>query len=537
MELLLTYLAVVFGCGLLAWAVRLPPLIGFLAAGFILNANGVAHVEALDLFADIGVTLMLFAIGLRLDLRALTDKAVWLTASAHVLVMTLVGAGFISALGALGAFGPTSFSVAVNIALVLSFSSTIVVIKILQDRGDEQALYGNICVGVLIMQDILAVAFMSVLRGEPPRLAALLLVLIVPLLALTTRRWYKLGHGELGALFGIVMALLPGYALFEWVGLSGSLGALIMGVVLSRSPGAEQLSHSLFTLKELLLVGFFVNIGFLGLPSWQNLLDAGLLLLLLPLQAVAYWAILWTLGLRNRTSVLAALLLSNYSEFALIIAAVGVADGWLNQRWLLSLVLAVSLSFVVSAICNPQSVSRATHLAKRLPTRPPHKIHPEDRPIELGDAHALVLGVGRLGLACYKELAEVYGARVLGVEHDPARVRHLQERGYNVVEGDATDVDFWERVKDSHQIDMIMLAMPAQHANVDTVKEIYASRINPEECTISSVAMYREDVEDLEALGLDVVVHLLDGAGESLAERTFTKNEQRRLHVAGDATE
>ena len=84
MELLLTYLAVVFGCGLIAWAVRLPPLIGFLAAGFILNASGVAHVEALDLFADIGVTLMLFAIGLRLDLRALTDKAVWLLSLIHI---------------------------------------------------------------------------------------------------------------------------------------------------------------------------------------------------------------------------------------------------------------------------------------------------------------------------------------------------------------------------------------------------------------------------------------------------------------------
>ncbi|TVU56275.1 potassium transporter Kef [Corynebacterium aurimucosum] len=534
MELLLTYLAVVFGCGLIAWAVRLPPLIGFLAAGFALNAGGVEHVEALNLFADIGVTLMLFAIGLRLDLRALTDKAVWLTASAHVLVMTLLGAGFITALGALGVFGPTSFSVAVNIALVLSFSSTIVVLKILQDRGDEQALYGNICIGVLIMQDIIAVAFMSILRGEPPSLTALLLVLIVPLLALTTRRWYKLGHGELGALFGIVMALLPGYALFEWVGLSGSLGALIIGVVLSRSPGAEQLSHSLFTLKELLLVGFFVNIGFLGLPTWQHLLDASLLLMLLPVQGIAYWAILWTLGLRNRTSVLASLLLANYSEFALIIAALGVEDGWLNQRWLLSLVLAVSLSFVISAIFNPQSVSRATHVAKRLPTRPPHKIHPEDRPIELGDAHALVLGVGRLGLSCYKELTEVYGAKVLGVEHDPARVRHLQERGFNVVEGDATDVDFWERVKDSHHIDMIMLAMPAQHANVDAVKEIFASDINPEECTISSVAMYREDVEDLEELGLNVVVHLQDGAGESLAERTFTENQMRRLRLAGE---
>lgn len=523
----MTYLAVVFGCGLIAWAVRLPPLIGFLVAGFALNASGVEHVGSLNLFADLGVTLMLFAIGLRLDLKALTDKAIWLTASAHVLVMTLIGSAFITGLGALGAFGPTSFGVAVNIAVVLSFSSTIVVIKILQDRGDEQALYGNICIGVLIMQDILAVAFMSILRGEPPHLASLLLIPIVPLLALTTRRWYKLGHGELGALFGIVMALLPGYALFELVGLSGSLGALIMGVVLSRSPGAEQLSHSLFTLKELLLVGFFVNIGFMGLPNWENLLDAALLLLLLPIQAVAYWAILWLLGLRNRTSVLAALLLSNYSEFALIIAALGVADGWLNQRWLLSLVLAVSISFVVSAIVNPQSVSRATHLAKRLPTRPPHKTHPEDRPIELGDAHALVLGVGRLGLAAYIELSEVYGAKVLGVEHDPARVRHLQERGYNVVEGDATDVDFWERVKDSHQINMIMLAMPSQHANVDTVKEIHASKINTDECTISSVAMYREDVEDLEALGLNVVVHLQDGAGESLAERTFIENQER----------
>ena len=539
MDLLLTYLAVVFGCGLIAWAVRLPPLIGFLAAGFALNAMGVEHVAALDLFADIGVTLMLFAIGLRLDLKALTDKAMWLTATSHVLLMTVVGAGFITGLGALGAFGPTTFEVAVDIALVLSFSSTIVVIKILQDRGDEQALYGNICIGVLIMQDILAVAFMSVLRGQPPHLAALLLIPIVPLLALTTRRWYKLGHGELGALFGIVMALLPGYALFELVGLSGSLGALIMGVVLSRSPGAEQLSHSLFTLKELLLVGFFVNIGFLGLPTWENVIDAGLLLLLLPFQAVAYWAILWLLGLRNRTSVLTALLLANYSEFALIIATLGVEDGWLDQRWLLSLVLAVSMSFVISAILNPQSVSRAAHLAKRLPTRPPHKTHPEDRPIELGDAHALVLGVGRLGLACYTELSEVYGAKVLGVEHDPARARHLQERGYNVVEGDATDIDFWERVKDSHQIDMIMLAMPSQHANVDTVKEIRASNINTDECTISSVAMYREDVEDLEALGLNVVVHLQDGAGESLAERTFIENRRSQLRAesAGPPTD
>lgn len=278
-----------------------------------------------------------------------------------------------------------------------------------------------------------------------------------------------------------------------------------------------------------MLVAFFVNVGFMGLPTMQNLVDAFLLLLLIPIQAILFWAILWYLGLRNRTAVLAALLLANYSEFSLIIAAMGVDSGWLDTRWMLSLVLAVSLSFIVSAVLNPQSVSPATHLAQRLPTRPPHLIHPEDRPIELGQARALILGMGRVGQACYAELTGILGdEQVLGVEHDPVRVRELQGKGCNVVEGDATDIDFWARVKAAHQIDMIMLAMPAQHANVDAVKEIRASHVDTEDTTIASVAMYIEDVEELNELGLDVVVHLQDGAGESLAERTLIKHARTK---------
>ncbi|WP_257994626.1 cation:proton antiporter domain-containing protein, partial [Brevibacterium paucivorans] len=82
----------------------------------------------------------------------------------------------------LGAFGPTDLQVAVRIGVVLAFSSTIVVIKILQDRGDEQSLYGNICVGILIMQDIAAVIFISILRGEAPSAWSLSLVVVIPLL-------------------------------------------------------------------------------------------------------------------------------------------------------------------------------------------------------------------------------------------------------------------------------------------------------------------------------------------------------------------
>ncbi len=527
MDVVVTYLAVVFGCGLAAWLVRMPPLIGFLAAGFILNGMGVPQLEELPLMSDIGVTLMLFAIGLRLDLRSLLGKEVWLTAAGHMVLTAAVGTGFLFLLGVLGAFGPEDLQVLAVIALVMSFSSTIFVVKILQDRGDEQALYGRICIGVLIMQDIAAVAVISISRGTPPSPYSLGLVVVVPLLAWLARDWHKLGHGEMGALFGIAMALIPGYALFEWLGLSGSLGALIMGLILAPSVGSDELSRTLFTVKELLLVGFFVSIGFMGMPTLENVEIGLLLLLLLPIQAALYWVILWGLGLRNRTSVLTSLLLSNYSEFALIVAAMGVEAGWLSQHWMLSLVIAVSAGFVLSSLFNPRNASEASRFAHRLPTRPPHKIHPDDRPVEIGDANAIVLGMGRVGRATYQQLRDEHGFRVVGVEHDPNRIHDLHERGFDVVEGDATDFDFWARVVRNDMVKIVVLAMPSQHANIDALREL--RRIGYKGGTVAAVAQYREDVEELEDLGLDVVVHLYAGAGEALADRAVEAEEDRRV--------
>ncbi|WP_405217959.1 cation:proton antiporter [Agrococcus sp. Ld7] len=518
MGIAVTYLALIFGCGLLARLLKLPALIGFLGAGFALNALGVEQVDALSVLADIGVTLMLFAIGLRLDLRSLLGKHVWVTAGAHMVLLTVIGTAFLAGMSALGAFGPEPLHVLATLALVLSFSSTIFVVKMLQERGDEQALYGSICIGVLIMQDIVAVVVISISRGQAPSLFSLGLLIVIPALYWATRHWYRLGHGDMGALFGIAMALIPGYALFEWLGLSGSLGALVMGLILAPHPGADQLSHTLFTVKELLLVGFFVTIGFQGLPTWHNVGVGMLLLLLLPLHALAYWGLLWLLGMRNRTSVLSALLLSNYSEFALIIAAMGVSAGWLAPHWLLSLSIAVSAGFIVSALVNPRSVSLASRFAQRLPARPPHKIHPDDRPIELGDATAIVLGMGRVGLATYRQLTEAHQYTVLGVEHDPTRVHHLRERGVNVVEGDATDYDFWARLIGSGTVRIVVLAMPAQHANIDALRELRSFGYG--QVTVAAVASYQEDVEELESLGLDAVIRLYEGAGETLADRS-----------------
>ena len=512
----LIFLAVILACGLLALAIRMPPLVGFLAAGFVLNGLGVPELDSLDVISELGVTLMLFAIGLKLDVRQLFKRKVWFTALAHMGASVIVGTGFLVALASLGIVASTDVAVLMVLALVLSFSSTVFVVKVLQDRGDEQALYGRITIGVLVMQDIVAVAIMSVSRGAPPRPLTLGLVVVLPLIWLLVRRLPPLGHGEMQALFGIFMALVPGYALFDWLGLGGNLGALVMGMLLAAHAGAQGLSNNLFLLKELLLVGFFVSIGFTGVPTWGNVAAGLLLLLMLPLQAAGYWALLWVQGMRHRTSLLTGVVLANYSEFSLIVAAVGVGSGWLEPYWLLVLSIAVATSFVVSSMLNPSDTYRWSQFALRFRPHPASRLHPADRPIEIGDARALVLGMGRVGKAAYDALAREHGYQVLGIEHDPQRVELLWEEGYTAVEADATDNDIWDRIVRTARIEVILLAMPSQHANVDALRQIRRAGYRG---TVAGVATYYDNFAELEECGIDAIIHLYEGAGESLADR------------------
>ena len=359
MELLVITLIAAFACGLAAHLLRLPPLIGFIAAGFLLSALGVEPLPGLADMGRIGVALMLFTIGLHLDPRVLLRPQVWATAGAHMLAVSLLSAVLLAGLAVLGVVIPTAAGTLVLLGLLLSFSSTIVVLKILQDRDDERSLYGRLAIGVLLMQDAAAVAVISFSTGEAPSPWALTLLALIPLLVLATRRWQALGDGDLGVLFGLTIALVPGYALFEALGLSGELGALAMGLVVARTSGADQLARTLFSL----------NIGFLGVPSVPHVVQGLALLLLLPLQGIGYWLLLVLLGMRHRTAVLSSLALTNFSEFALIVAALGIEAGWLASDWMDALVVAVAASFVVAAVLNPLSVSLATRISARLGPR------------------------------------------------------------------------------------------------------------------------------------------------------------------------
>lgn len=535
--------AVVAGLG--AVVLRLPPLVGFLVAGFVLHAVGVEEPGYLETLADLGVTLLLFGIGLKLDVRTLLRKDVWLTTVAHLAVSVAIAVGFLGLLGVLGfsMVGGEELGVLALLGLAVSFSSTVFVVKVLDGRSDQSALYGRIAIGVLVMQDLVAVVFLSVASDHPPSPWALALVLLVPGAWLLRKIWSRTGHGELQALFGVAVALGPGYALFDAVGLKGDLGALVLGMLLAGHPAATELSRTLFTVKELLLVGFFVSIGFSGALTWQAGLIGVLLLAMLPLQAVVTAVLLRLMRLRKRTAILTGLVLANYSEFGLIVVAVGSDAGLLHDEWLVVLAVAVAASFVLSSAVNTRGNELAIRLAQRFPSRPNEWLHPEEQLIDVSGAEALVLGMGRVGRGAVRQLHEDYGMDVMGVEHDPARVAALRREGITVVQADATDIEFWGRVRSAGAVRLTILAMPFHAANLIALSQLRASGFDG---TVAAVARYDDDVAELERHGADAVFHLYGTAGQALADEAAEaalgyaaaerlRDAQAELRTAGGA--
>lgn len=511
------YLTVIFLAGLVAVLVRLPPLIGFLAAGFILNGLDVEPLPGLHTAADLGVTLLLFGIGLKLDVRSLLSREVWQTAGVHGILSISIGMLGMWVLGLFGAplLAGQDVRTLTLIGFALSFSSTVLVVKILDEHAEAQSYYGRIAIGILILQDVAAVVFITASSGHWPSPWAVLLVFLPALIWVLRKVWDVLPHGEMQAVFGVAMALVPGYALFEALGLKGDLGALIVGVLMAGHPAAGELSRLLMGLKELLLVAFFVSIGITGVVTGEALLVGTLLMLLLPAQSVGYIWLLHMNRLRRRTSVFAGLALSNYSEFALIVTAVGVEAGMLPETWLIAITVAVALSMVVAPLVGRRRDTVLAIARRVLPRWPEDKVHVHERPIDLDGATAVVLGMGRIGRSAYEELRDQFGYGVVGVESSAERVESLSANGYLVEEADATDPDFWDRLKMSEHVNIAVLAMPFHGTNLEALRRLHQSGFDG---VVAAVAQYDDQVREIREQGADVVIQLYDGVGLALAE-------------------
>ncbi|MEN9464189.1 MAG: hypothetical protein RL217_370 [Pseudomonadota bacterium] len=510
------YLVAALLGGIGARLVHLPPLLGFLVAGFALSALGVSSHPMVEVLANLGVTLMLFGVGLQINIGELAKREVWFTAMAQSALMVVLGVGFFATLAALGVgmMAGSHIESWAMLALALSFSSTVFVIKILEERGDARSRYGQIAIGVLVMQDLIAVIFLAATTGASPSMWSLTLFLLVPARKLIIPVLERLGHGEMVVLLAVFLAMDPGYILFESVGLKGDLGAVAMGMLFASHPKSHELSRSIFALKELLLVAFFLSIGLSGLPTWPQVGLGLLLLVLLFAQSLFYFFLVSVAHMRRRTAVLTALVMANNSEFALIIATTLIGAGLLDAGWLTTLSVAVAASFVLGTFINMKAADFANAIEKRWPDVDVERLAPNERPVHLGDTDTLVLGMGRVGRACYLRLVESH-CKVMGVEHDDDKADEMIKEGLHILHGDATDADLWRRVRASASLTKVVLALPYHDANLDALRILRGRGFSGR---VVAVSHWQAQAQELIANGADDALHLYSGAGGALAD-------------------
>lgn len=512
-----------FICGLGMKLISLPPLIGYLMAGFILHFAGVTPDETLNTLADLGITLMLFTIGLKLEIKSLLKPEVWVGALSHMGIWILLFFGAALGFGALALpyFSALTMESAALLAFLLSFSSTVCVVKLLEESGEMKTRHGKLAIGVLVMQDLVAVLFMAIATGKEPSVWAIGLfglVLVRPLFDLLLD---KSGHGELLPLAGFFMAL-GGYELFNLVGIKGDLGALLLGALLSGSPKATELSKNLLHFKDLFLIGFFLSIGFTALPDWPMFFTALLLAVLLPVKFLLFFALFTRLKLRGRTAYLSALALSNVSEFGLIVATLAVDTGWISERWLVIISLAVSISFVFTSIVYKRAheiYMRNKDMIRRF--EKPQRLK-EDVMEQPDQAEILVIGLGRVGLGAYQALHSMAGDRVLGVDADRSRINSMRNQGMNVFPGDGEDADFWEQLNLAG-VKLVLLALPSIEDSRNIVLQINNTDF---EGKVAAIARYQDEHQQLLDVGIDKVFNFFTEAGFGFAEESMHMIEE-----------
>lgn len=504
--------ALVFG--LLATYVSLPPMVGYLAAGFVLSAMDVQSGDALSAVAEIGIIILLFSIGLKLHLKDLLRAEIWAVSIIHLLITSVVFGLliFLLSFSGLQEFAGLSVFESALIAFALSFSSTVFAVKVLDEKGEMSSLHGKIAIGILIMQDIFAVAFITATSGKVPSYWALLLLLLIPLRPLLIKLLHRAGHGELLVLSGMSLAL-GGAALFDFAGVKADLGALLIGILLAGNDKSEELAKSLLTFKEIFLVAFFLAIGFNGVPSVSAIVIAVVLSALMLGKSFLFFRLLTKFKLRGRTSFLTSLSLSNYSEFGLIVGAIGVTSGWMSSEWLVIIALALSITFTLSSLANAKAHSFYASLENHLYKYEGLERLPDDKPIDVSDAQVLVFGMGRVGTGVYDSLLEQYGDSLLGIDYDQNVVKkHIQE-GKKVIVGDATDYDFWERLRPG-SVKLILLDMPNIKEVLAAVRMINRTKY---QCLIAASVKHNDCVQPLKAAGVDSVFNVYAAAGSGFA--------------------
>jgi Kef-type K+ transport system membrane component KefB len=512
--------------GLVAEKLRQPVVVAFVVVGVLVGPSVLGVVEPgteLELFAELGVALLLFVVGLKLDLHVVRTTGPVAIVAGSVQV-ALVSAGGLALALALG----LDLVAALYVAIGLALSSTVIVVKLLSDRREIDDLHGRLAVGILIVQDLVVVVVMIAVAaaGEGDSLggslasvalqgAVLLATLGVLMRWVLTPLVHSLARNpDLLLLFAIAWAIGLAAA-GEGVGIGPEVGAFLAGFSLAATPYREAIASRLVTVRDFLLLFFFIDLGSRLQPG--DALDQLALALVLsafvlvakPLVVVA---VLGAMKYRSRVSLETGLALAQISEFSLILAALGLRYGHVEDDTITLMTVVALITIAASSylLLNSEAISRTLAPAlERLERRPTG--HAVDEAEWSPDV--VVLGLGRYGEGIVAGLRE-RRLEVLGVDFDPVALSRWSQEGVEVLYGDAEDPELPG-----------VLPLPESGWIVSTIRRtdanlalLHALALRGYTGRVAVAAHRRADVERLRRAGADRVLLPYSSAAKEVVE-------------------
>jgi Kef-type K+ transport system membrane component KefB len=449
--------------GLIGQLLKQPLIVTFIALGIIVGPavlDVVQSHEQIHLLAEIGIALLLFIVGLKLDLRIIASvgKIALLTGLGQVLFTSLFG--YI-----IGIFLGFSNLHSLYIAIALTFSSTIIIVKLLSDKKEIDSLHGQIAIGFLIVQDIVVILAMIGLSTIQKEMEASIFQNMLQtigvgmgLLAFTLffSKWIipKLGKTlaksqEMLVLFAIAWAVLLA-SVGELLGFSREVGAFLAGLSLASADFKETISSRLVSLRDFLLLFFFVNLGanldlsLIGSQVTPALVFSVFVLIGNPLIVLVLMGLM---GYKKRTSFLAGLTVAQISEFSLIFANLGLSVGHITEETVGLITLVGLITIGLSTYFILYSHQIYDFIAPVLSVF--EKKNSSE--LDINDQNAkpyqvLIFGLGRFGTRLAEMLDDHPEINYLGVDYDPMAVQMWKDKGRNVKYGDMEDPELLEQV-------------------------------------------------------------------------------------------
>jgi len=470
-------------------ALRQPLIVGYILAGIILGSSFfhlLISVDSIKIFAQMGIAVLLFMVGLHLNPKIIRDVGgvALITGIGQIVFTTVIGFAIARLLG-------FNNIVSLYISLALSFSSTIVITKLLSDKGDLSSLYGKISVGFLIVQDLIAIAalmFISSMNaglgetfsvgkiGIGAGLVFVLFLISVFVFPFVMNRMAK--SQELLLLFSIGWALALS-SLFSYLGFSIEIGALLAGMTLAVSPYKYEIGAKMKPLRDFFILMFFIVLGSqVSFNGARELLIPTIIFSVFVLigNPIIMMFIMGRMGYTKRTSFLSGLTVSQISEFSFILIALGISVGHVKQNVLsmTTVIGLVTMALSSYSLMHGNGVYNFFSRYVSIFERKGRKVDETKYYVE-EKYDAILFGYNRVGYSFLKSF-NFLNKKVLVVDNNPKIVEQLVRKKISCKYGDAEDLEMLDELplKDAS---LVISTIPEYETNLILLRKI--KRTNP----------------------------------------------------------